>query len=1111
MLDRFHPLDYHAFEPVGSRGRSDRQQCLVWRWAIELDELRRAVAAADPSAILVPSRILRRVVKRDRHLTWLGGARPTSYVIAGQALAAIVRGPEVGRPAGAEWPAISLLIAQPEPEEIAVKAPGVILTAIWRRLFHAHVVRKLGFPAPSAAIGAAGLARRIAAIGETEFDEARHVLRNDGLLLRPESDHATYQTFAAVFLELTCFEPPALPVYFPAIESPEQIRGMLDRDLDSPSLLAATRPAGAPERPVAAQVLPAEAEPISETVPLEEPALLPGEQPGRARRYASEARKASERGNSVRAAILWIRLANLKEPGEDKVPRAAARAALKELAVRLRKALFVQKGESPLWASALAPLLDRAAGEYWSSERRLLHDLQNVCLDHEREVFRLEPMGWILSLGRRPLRHPLPHLREVTMSRHLRSAAGRLRRVRLSAEARGRLEGLLRVAVDRAEEALRERFRPWVDSTLEAIWVRPDNLPERVAYRKLVEEVLDPIESRGFTRLGDLRDAASRGNLKLQDLTGATELIRGDRLLQVDRALAEVLDGVHRRGEVYLRGLQRFSALAFGTPVGRLLTLFFALPFGGAFVLLKGVEEINHVMLAPLTGWHIHVTSFANLLVLGLVALGIINYVRFRRRFLAVLGAMGRALRLVAFDLPSMFFCHPVVRRLLGSKPVRFVWRFALKPGLAGGLLAALATGIGLKQQVGAALGLCGFVVASFLFNTRTGQVLEEVAVERIARALRGLIFEVIPGLFHLIVLAFARALEWVEKLIYAGDEWLRFREGQSRGLLAIKAVLGLVWSVVTYVVRIYLNLLVEPQLNPIKHFPVVTVAAKIMLPFALTLTRILALGLTPLLGSWIGHAVAGVTVFFLPGVFGFLVWELKSNWRLYEANRPEALGPLAVGSHGETVVRLLRPGFHSGTLPKLFARQRRALRDGRERKAARNREALLHVDESVRRLIDRDLVAWLHESRASGGHSISPGAIHFATNRIGIELVGAGRKRAGLWIDLEERSGLLTARVRQPGWLDSLKAAERRTLGIALAGFFKMCGVERVKVCTGQTRSTSVRSDSASEPVMIPEPVDFSRTTISWRQWVDAWKQESAGVEAKNVPAWNIHLGSDK
>ena len=106
------------------------------------------------------------------------------------------------------------------------------------------------------------------------------------------------------------------------------------------------------------------------------------------------------------------------------------------------------------------------------------------------------------------------------------------------------------------------------------------------------------------------------------------------------------------------------------------------------------------------------------------------------------------------------------------------------------------------------------------------------MAVEGFSRAWHGLIFEVIPGLFHLIMSAFDRLIEWVERLIYAVDEWLRFREGQSRVVLAVKAVLGLVWGVVAYVVRIYLDLLVEPQINPIKHFPVVTVAAKIMLPF---------------------------------------------------------------------------------------------------------------------------------------------------------------------------------------------------------------------------------------------------------------------------------------
>ena len=64
-----------------------------------------------------------------------------------------------------------------------------------------------------------------------------------------------------------------------------------------------------------------------------------------------------------------------------------------------------------------------------------------------------------------------------------------------------------------------------------------------------------------------------------------------------------------------------------------------------------------------------------------------------------------------------------------------------------------------------------------------------------------------------------------------------------------------------------------------------------------------------------------------IPGIFGFLAWELKENWRLYAANRPPQLKPVRVGAHGETMMRLLRPGIHSGTIPKTYAKLRRALR----------------------------------------------------------------------------------------------------------------------------------------------------------------------------------------
>src|SRR5205085_1760514 len=104
----------------------------------------------------------------------------------------------------------------------------------------------------------------------------------------------------------------------------------------------------------------------------------------------------------------------------------------------------------------------------------------------------------------------------------------------------------------------------------------------------------DRVVGSGFLTLGDLRDALSRNQLKLPDLTGPGEFFGGDPLLRANRGLAERAAGVYRRGEVYLRWLQRLSALAFGTRVGRLLTRHMILPFGGAFLAIEGPLQVGH-------------------------------------------------------------------------------------------------------------------------------------------------------------------------------------------------------------------------------------------------------------------------------------------------------------------------------------------------------------------------------------------------------------------------------------------------------------------------------------------------------------------------------------
>src|SRR6185437_9642741 len=80
------------------------------------------------------------------------------------------------------------------------------------------------------------------------------------------------------------------------------------------------------------------------------------------------------------------------------------------------------------------------------------------------------------------------------------------------------------------------------------------------------------------------RDAIAKNPLKLSDVSGPGELWRGDALLAAGAKLAGAIDGVHHRGEVYVRGLQKGSSLLFGTGLGRALVRYVLLPLGGGFL-----------------------------------------------------------------------------------------------------------------------------------------------------------------------------------------------------------------------------------------------------------------------------------------------------------------------------------------------------------------------------------------------------------------------------------------------------------------------------------------------------------------------------------------------
>jgi hypothetical protein len=272
-----------------------------------------------------------------------------------------------------------------------------------------------------------------------------------------------------------------------------------------------------------------------------------------------------------------------------------------------------------------------------------------------------------------------------------------------------------------------------------------------------------------------------------------------------------------------------------------------------------------------------------------------------------------------------------------------------------------------------------------------------------------------------------------------------------------------------------------------------------------------------------VAGAVAGITIFVIPGIFGFLVWELRENWRLYAANRPPELEAVPIGHHGETMARLLRPGFHSGTLPKLFARLRRAERRARLRgdwsPVRKHLQSLVGVEHSTRQFLQRELVALLGESRHWKHVLPRVSQVRLATNRVVAELSSPEWPAGGLGLVFELRSGLLVADRVGEDWSLIFRPEEKRPWDMALLGLLKSAGAE--DVCRRLRQSLVVigdRPDAESEKETVRLFSDHAshgaqdwesrlpdagllgqiaqlrngrplgEVHIPWRQWVEVW-----------------------
>ncbi|SFJ68373.1 hypothetical protein [Planctomicrobium piriforme] len=1044
-------------------------------------QLQQILWSVEPAAHLVEPRVLRRVIRMDRNLQGLRLLIPHSfsYTIERDRLLTFVDLSELEIAPGSDLPRLLILLPRPEDDPRHPRDLAALAARYHRMLFHAAVHMELENRVARKGLDSAWAELRRDQLGDVEFAEIREVLLKDDYLFPSPTDADVYIEFAALYLELRYFAPHEVRLHFPALRDWEAIDKVLQQDLDHFALFERLRlsPALLSDDLEATQEMPAASGKSART--------------SRSRMSLSQfrgkqakAERASATGNSVKAALTHLRSSRRAPAGHEDEALAAAQMELKHLAGRLQAVLQLTPEETEQWSEALRPLLQPAADGFWTNEARLLYDLQKVCLEQERGVYRLDLVDWVKTLGQRPIRRPLPLMQEALTLRHLRTIRRRVTVARIDAAERSRLSILLNNVLPQVETRSRDRLRTIILEVFDKVGLVPQNVPEQVARRKVVEELLDRVVDRSYFSMSDLRDTLSKNNLKLPDVTTLSDLAFGDCLLRADRRFEAVLDGVYRPGAIYQRWPQTLSSLVFGTRPGRFLAQHLFIPFGGAYLTIMFLEHVAawftgtpHAPPVGQTG-DAHVAAAAHAgpsywLIAGVLLLGtwislLIHQPAFREWNVTLLSRLWRLVTMLVIDVPTIVLNSEYMQRILASRAFRVLRDYVLEPAVCILIMWFPAWLMGYQWSRRFLVEL--YLGTALFLTSPVGRYTSELTIDFLMRAWHELKINVFSALIGWIIDLFDSLLVNLERLVYTVDEFLRFRAGDNPVLQAVKLAGGVVWFFVAYVVVFVFTLLVEPQINPIKHFPVVTVSHKVILPTGPMLVR----ELTPYLGKTQANTLVWTTIWLIPGVFGFLVWELKENWRLYAANRRPRLGCESIGLHGETMLQLLRPGFHSGTLPKAFAalrRESRKVKDVDANWVLRKWAAIVHVEESVRHFVERELLHLLEEASVTSPCNWTVLNVRAATNRIDVDLSDRLRPDQAARLTWEHDDATLVGSVRPSGLLAELPPDVLDYVVVAMSGLFQRAGVE---VLQG------------------PVPLQID-PNFPWTTWVQIWTPSKA------------------
>ena len=1089
----------------------------MYRSDIELE-----LKSIEPRLLLVPRKVVDKVVLHQRKLPAILGlisgqfSNVDSVWTDFETLNAIAQEIEFELEIGSLPFGRILLLAKIESEMSGKFNTEQRNILYWRRIFHAEVKLKFFELKEQGLLSSTKIENKIKTIGRTVFSEALMVLEQEHKIFPEQDITDKYISFAACFAELYRFSENLLTNYFPSIKDYEALLLIIKDDVSEDVIFQETRLTGT-QNP----------HPTPETHAEESSEYF--------KRLSEQAEKESLLNNATESAILWTQ-ANRVAPAElsaDTLEKA--HKEIRKLVKRLQSALNFNSNDFQNWESALLPLLDKADQGSFPVEARLLTELQSACEDYEQEIYRIDILGWAMSLGKKSMKRPLRFQRLIKIHQRLKEASLNAITTRLAFGDRKKLETLLQLVWKQNEKKLRNEIRPIIENNLQLVGLKGEGAFGEIARRRLVEEFLDLIIEQGYLNYSELRDMISRNHLKLEDVRDASSFFKGDALLTLDENLSVQLDGIYRRSDFYLRWLEKSTALNFGTATGRTLTKFLTLPFGGSFLLIESADLIND----KISGERIpDLTRTLAFIALGIFFFGIINNLSLRTFVLEVLLYFWKTAKFIFYKIPSALLTWNPFLLIWKSLPVQVIYSLILKP-----LVFTEAIALWLPKSYPYHVGeIVLFIGFTLLLNSRPGRLLSEFAISGVMTLGKLVQDGLISILFTIMVQSFKKTIEGLEFVLQWVNDWLRLRGRAKPWQVALRGILGLLWSPIAFFLRFYTVVLIEPGINPIK-FPISSVAAKFTYPIIIPLTPEIVHFFSPFIGDVVSNLFFGTTIWLMPNLFGFLFWETKENWGLYRANRPQSLRPMAVGTHGETIPQLLKLGFHSGTIPKLFMKLRKAELEAVSRsdwrKARTLRLDLQTIKERLARFIERDLLIPMQQNNKSFIKPLRVSEISLGLNRIEADMTGMDDNGyASFKISLELVDGILMGSVSKPGGTLALNEQQNRCLSLGIAGLYKFAGIEISKeqvtsnlpswvsdwkisegnlVLFSENQSTILVPINTGEPLLKlqvknlekactlntldAERLLFGRQPLTWQEWSEGWDRS-----ANSLYVWPLY-----